>query len=231
MKIRVAVPVYDGKLHVKFVLGLLNEQAIAHGFGDAIEFSFVTGNAGIVQARNQLAHEFMESDDDRLVFLDADITFEPGSLVKLAHRPEDLVGGAYRHKQSTETYPIVWLPDTEGNGLWANKSGLIEVQALPTGFLSISRNLLEAFKTKWPERLVAHMDHVSFTYFQMPFHEGNHYGEDYFFCKEWRELGGKVYLDPEIKLTHWEFNPTPHVGHIGEFLKRRVVTPTKMEAS
>lgn len=221
MRIRVAVPVYDGKVHVKFMLGLLTEQAIAHGFGDAIEFSFVTGNAGIVQARNQLAHEFMASSDDRLVFLDADITFEPGALVKLAHRPEAVVGGAYRHKQDEESYPILWLPDAEGKGLWANENGLIEVQALPTGFLAIDRSVFDKFQTQWPERLQAHMGHVSFTYFQMPFIDGAHYGEDYYFCKEWRELGGKIYLDPEIKLTHWSFNPTPHVGHIGGWLKSR----------
>lgn len=220
MKIRVAVPAYDGKVHVKFMLGLLTEQSIAHGNGDAIEFSFVTGNAGIVQARNQLASEFMDSGDDRIVFLDSDITFEPGALVKLAHRPEDLVGGCYRHKQNEESYPIMWLPD-EGRGLWTNSSGLIEVQALPTGFLSIGRKVFDAFRAQWPDRMQAHMGHASYTYFQMPFEDGHHYGEDYYFCKEWRDLGGKVYLDPEIKLTHWGFNPTPYPGHIGQWLKNR----------
>lgn len=221
MRIRVAVPVYDGKLHVKFVLGLLTEQAVAHGLGDALEFSFLSGNAGIVAARNQLAHEFMQSDDDKLIFLDADVTFEPGEIVKIAKRPEDLVGGAYRHKQNQETYPVMWMPDPDLKGLQSGGNGLLEVLAVPTGFMSISRKVFESFQKKWPERLQSHFDHVSYTYFQMPFHNGTQYGEDFYFCKEWRDLGGKVFLDPEIKLTHWGFDPTPYAGHIGNWLKNR----------
>lgn len=221
MKICVAVPVYDGRLHVETVRTLLAEQAVAYGSGDAFQVRFLSGNAGIVQARNQLAHEFMESDFERLVFLDADITFEPGTLIKLAHRREDLVGGCYRFKMESECYPIRFLPDPDGRGLWANQEGLIEVEALPTGFLAISRNVFETMAKAHPERLQSHFDHVSFTYFQMPFHEGIQYGEDYFFCKEWRDLGGKVHLDPEIELTHWGFQPTPYRGHIGRWLKSR----------
>lgn len=221
MKICVAVPVYDGKLHVETVRSLLAEQSVAIWCGDAFQIRFVTGNAGIIQARNQLAHEFMESDFDRLVFLDADITFHPGSLVRLAHKSEDVVGGCYRFKMNAECYPIRFLPDPDNRGLWSNPEGLIEVESIPTGFLAISRKVFQAFRESYPDRLQTHFDHVSFSYFQMPFRDGVQYGEDYFFCKEWRELGGKVFLDPEIELTHWGFNPTPHKGHIGNWLKNR----------
>lgn len=231
MKICVAVPVYDGRLHVQFVRALLAEQIVAHGVGDQIQYRFLGGNAGIVQGRNQLAHEFMESDDERLIFLDSDITFEPGAIVALAHKPADVVGGAYRFKMADkeESYPIRFLPDPDLKGLWANQHGLIEVESLPTGFLAINRNVFEAFTKQWPERVQSHLDHISYTYFQMPFHEGIAYGEDYYFCKEWRELGGKVFLDPEIRLTHWSFAPTPFEGHIGNWLKNRSGLPTEEE--
>lgn len=217
MQISVAVPVYDGRLPVQTAIALFNEQALASGVGDAISFHFVAGNAGIVQARNQLAHEFMDSDSERLVFLDADVTFEPGALIKLAHHPVDLVGGAYRYKLEGEKYPIRWLP----GDLWSDEHGLIEVEAVPTGFMAISKDVFKKHTEAHPERLQEHLGHKSFTYFQMPFVDGVAYGEDYFFCKEWRDLGGKVYLDPEITLTHWGFSPTPHVGHIGNWLKAR----------
>lgn len=221
MKICVAIPVYDGRLHLETVRSLLAEQSVALANGDAFQIRFLTGNAGIVAARNQLAHEFMESDEERLVFLDSDITFEPGAIVKLAHQPADVVGGAYRFKMEKECYPIRFLNDSTGKGLWTNEFGLMEVESLPTGFLAISRKVFETFVKTYPERVQSHFDHISFTYFQMPFHDGIQYGEDYYFCKEWRDLGGKVFLDPEIKLTHWGFNPTPHEGHIGNWLKSR----------
>lgn len=219
MKIFVAIPVYDGKLSIESVRCLLAEQALAIGLGDEFQFNFMTGNAGIVQGRNQLAYEFMETDFDRLVFLDSDVTFEPGSLIKLAHMPADLVGGCYRHKRDEESYPVIWPKTAE---LWADKYGLLEVESLPTGFLAISRKVFETIRDRFPERANTHFGHKSFAYFQMPVQDGVLYGEDFFFCREWREQGGKVYLDPEIKLTHWGFAPTPYAGHIGNWLKARV---------
>lgn len=219
MKIYVAIPVYDGKLPIQTVIALLNEQAFALGSGDDIQVGFITGNAGIVQGRNQLAQEFMETGFDKLVFLDSDITFAPGALIKLAHKPVDFVGGCYRYKMQTEEkYPITFLDKPE---LWADENGLIEVNTLPTGFLALSRNVFDTFVKTHPERVNEHFGRLIYTFFQMPFVDGVQWGEDTYFCKEWRDMGGKVYLDPEIELTHWSFSPVPVVGHIGKWLKNR----------
>lgn len=232
MKIFVAIPVYDGKLHVQSVRSLFSEQYIANGIGDDLRVNFLTSMAGIALGRNQLAYEFMDSDCDRMVFLDSDVTFEPGALVKLAHMPADFVGGCYRYKRTEECYPMGWLHDPEKKGLWADKNGLIEVNGLPTGFLALSRKVFQTMKDKFPEReLKEHFGHKGFAYFQMPFIDGHLHGEDNFFCREWRDAGGKIYLDPEIKLTHWDFNPTPHVGHIGSWLKNRPKEETLRETN
>lgn len=222
MKIFVAIPVYDGKLDIQSVRCLMNEQAIAILNGDDITINFLSSNAGIAQGRNQLATEFMQSDFDRLVFLDSDVTFEPGSLVKLAHQPVDFVGGCYRFKKDGESYPIAWLPDPEQKGLQANEHGLLEVQGLPTGFLALSRKVFQTMIDRHPDRdLTVQCGHSSYCFFQMPLVDGHLYGEDFYFCREWLELGGKIYLDPEIDLTHWSFKPTPFKGHIGKWLKNR----------
>jgi hypothetical protein len=68
--------------------------------------------------RNQLASDFMMSDCDKMFFIDSDISFEPGAIVKLALFDVDLVGGAYRYKFETENYPIGWLDQKE---LWSNE--------------------------------------------------------------------------------------------------------------
>lgn len=221
MKIFVAIPLYDGKLGIETVRCLLNEQAMALGVGDDFTVSFLSSDSGIAGARNTLAHTFMETDFDRLVFLDSDITFEPGTLIKLAHHKADFVGGCYRYKNPTEAYPINWLEDKEQKGLQANDQGLLEVKTLPTGFLALSRNVFETFRREYPERSYEHLGQKNFCYFQFIFKDGQFYGEDIFFCREWSEKGGKIYLDPELALTHWGFNPTPHPGHIGNWLKNR----------
>lgn len=217
MKIQVGIPVYDGKLPVQTVRCLFNEQAVAFGSADEIQLKFLPSCSHPAMGRNQLAQEFMDSDCDRLVFLDSDVTFEPGSLIKIARAGADFVGGAYRFKMTEEKYPVGWV----GNGeLWANDLGLLEVATLPGGFLSLSRNVFEALKLAHPERAYEHFGKVAHAYFQMPFVDGLLCGEDSYFCLEWRKTGGKVWLDPELTLTHWDFNK-PYPGHIGNWLKSR----------
>lgn len=222
MRIVVAIPVYDGKVPVSTVSCLIVENTVAIGIGDELEIRFLPNCSVPAAGRNALVQDFMDSGADRLVFLDSDITFAPGEILKLAHKPADVVGGAYRFKLGQESYPVGWVPDPELKGLQADKHGLLEVASLPTGFLAISRKAFEVLKEAHPDREYSHMGQKAHCYFQYIFRPGEGlYSEDSFFCKEWREAGGKVFMDPEIELTHWDFAPVPFKGHIGNWLKGR----------
>lgn len=227
MKIFVAIPVYDGKIQVQTVKCLLEETTVAAGIGDELRVNFIPNCSVPAQGRNQLVSMFLKSDCEKLFFLDADITFTPGSLLKVAHMPVDFVGGCYRFKKEEEVYPINWIP---GRDLWIDKFGLLEVTMLPTGFLALTRNVFGLLKEAYPGREYKHWDSEAYTYFQTLFEDGRFYGEDTYFCKEWIDIGGKIFLDPELELTHWGSNPTPHVGHIGKYLKKRAGIPITEKA-
>ena len=230
MKIFVAMPTYDGKPDCRVQKCLLDEQYIALKAGVEIQTRFLPGCSHPAMGRNQLAHEFLETDYDKLFFLDSDVTFEPGSLVKLCLQPCNLVGGTYRLKLSEqpEQYPIGWLPDPDKNGLQANAIGLLEVAALPGGFMAISRKVFETMKEKNPERTFEHMGKKFHCFFEMKYEDGKLWGEDTKFCEDWRALGGKVFLDPELTLTHWNYEPTPFTGRIGQWLKARPPEPLRI---
>lgn len=198
---------------------------MAAGCGDEFQVRFLSSCSHPAMGRNQLANDFMESEADRLVFLDADVTFEPGALIKIAHHRDEFVGGAYRYKQDSEQYPVGWLPEVLLRALPANERGLLDVMTLPGGFLSLSRKVFEAIRAANPGREYEHFGKAAYCYFQMPFRDGHLYGEDSHFCKEWRDTGGRVFLDPEISLTHWEFN-RPYKGHIGNWLRGRSIRET-----
>lgn len=216
MKILIAIPVYDGKLPIEVVRCLMNEQAASILTGDELAVRFLPNCSHPAMGRNQLAQDFMDSDFDRLVFLDSDITFEPGQILKIAKHDADFVGGAYRFKMEEEKYPVGFLPGP----IPVNRAGHLLVETLPGGFLSLSRKVFETLKSAHPDRSFEHMGHKLHAYFQMPFKNGMLCGEDSHFCLEWREAGGQVWLDPEIELTHWNFNQ-PFKGHIGNWLRSR----------
>jgi hypothetical protein len=223
MKISVGLPVYDRKVDMHQVACLLAETSLANLSGDVLNVRFLASCTNLAFGRNHIVREFLESDDDRLVFLDGDVTFEQGDLLKLAHQPVDIVGGAYRLKQDEERYPVNLLQEARPLG----PNGLIEVGMMPTGFLAFSRGVFEKFRDHYPGREYNAHGKVTYAYFQIPFCNGSLFTEDSYFCKEWIDKGEKIYLDPELKLTHWQGN-IPYTGNIGEYYRKRMAR--KLEA-
>jgi hypothetical protein len=144
------------------------------------------------------------------------VTFEPGSLLRIAKHPVDFVGGAYRLKTQEERYPVAFFD----KDIWDSKNRLLRVSMVPTGFLSLSREAFTRFREMYPNRGYKFYEHELYAYFQIPFDNGSLYSEDAYFCKEWREKGGEIYLDPDHKLTHWNGN-IPYTGHIGDWFRKR----------
>ncbi len=229
MRISVGIPVYDGKIAFQVANCLLTEVLLAERLGDKITVRFLNSCSHLPMGRNQLVKEFVDSGDDRLVFLDSDVTFEPGDLIKIAHYPEEFVGGVYRYKTpGIEDYPFAVLSGDGFEELRANSHGLLRVKMLPTGFMSLSPAVFAKFREKFTKRSYEVNGHTIFCYFSMPHHNGCLYGEDGYFCEEWREMGGEIYLNPELTLTHWDGN-IPYKGRIGDWLKGLAGLPTATE--
>lgn len=206
------MPCYDGRVDIATVTALLNEQALSVMAGVDLSIRFLPGCSSIHNGRNQIVQEFLDSSADRLVFVDSDVSWEPGDLLKLASRPQAVVGGAYRFKQDPECYPVEWL---ERDELWADpETGLIEVGALPGGFVAISRDVFPKLRDHQGERPVRHGSASFHAFYHCPLGGS----EDGTFCHEWRAAGGQVWLDPEITLTHTGGRPS-FTGRIGDWLK------------
>lgn len=201
---------------VETARALLDEQSVASAAGHTLCVAFRSGSSLITNARDQLARDFLASACERMVFVDSDVSWEPGALTSIALRPVDFCGGAYRKKIEPETYPVSW---TAAPDLWADPdTGMLEVAGLPGGFLSLSRNVFERLRTAFPERQYLHPDHSE------PFHAYFHVppggGEDAAFCNDWRAIGGRVWLDPELALTHTG-GSNQYAGRIGDWLRNR----------
>jgi len=220
----VAIPAYDGKLHIETVRSLLNEQAAAQSLGVELHVAFLPGCSLITHARNQLAQDFLDSKADRLVFIDADVAWEVGSLLKLASYPVDVVGGCYRLKQAEENYPVVF----KGSGMVeTNEHELLEVTSLPGGFLAISRNALVRLRKANPDRAYSHYGRDYHGWFHAPIGNGFMLGEDSAFCMDWTSLGEKLWVDAEMELTHVG-GTNRYTGRMGDWLRNRAPKPADL---
>ena len=86
-------------------------------------------------------------------------------------------------------------------------SGLIAAAHVGCGFMRIRRDCLAALIGAYPglryvERAQPEGSRGLVALFDTSLADGAFWGEDYTFCDRWRAIGGRVWVDPEIRLKH-----------------------------
>lgn len=206
MLVCVGIPAIDGKVCAQTVDSLLSEQVLSQGVHFLVMWEL--GCSLIGHARNRLAKRFLEIPQaEALIFIDSDISWKGGELARLASRPEEVIGGTYRGKFEGSGFHLFGKPKKAG--------GLYTVDGLPGGFLKISRS---AFGKIAAKRYIDTNNSETSDYFPTGFHRGRLYGEDYGFCRLWRQSGGTVWLDPSFTLRHHD-GGTAYSGDVATWIE------------
>lgn len=216
-KILLAMPIYTGAFsHETF-------KAISEASGECAErgwnltFNPRIGDALITRARNVMFSEFYHGPYDDMVFLDHDIAPALGMFTRLLEHPVDLVGAAYPKRMDIDRYTFHPLDDR----LCFEPSGLIEVAGIGCGMMRITRaaadKIVEAHRDRWfTDSSAPHLDKI-FHVFECELRGHMYFSEDYTFCRKYRELGGKVWIDPEIEISHRGVKS--YTGRFGDWLR------------
>jgi hypothetical protein len=188
----------------------------------------MTNESLITRARNTLAHEFLKTDADALLFIDGDHGFEAADIVKMVNSGKDVIGAIYPmkaiHWENVRKAALAGKPAEElerysGNfainflqevqHFQANEP--FKVRDIGTGMLFIHRNAFEQIKplVKTYKNNAAHsgitMGEIIYEFFPTFITEEPEsilLSEDYAFCHLYRESGGDVYAAPWVRITH-----------------------------
>lgn len=216
MKVFVAVPAFGHQVNSQTTTSLvaltkeLSERGIFGGFS-ALSFP------DLVDLRNVFLSVFYEAlDATHMLFVDADMQFEPELVRDMLLADKPLVGCLYRTKRlpgswvgsalTPEKLPEGNLLELEGIGCGvmlirrdciANmiEAGMVEVQTDLRGTALV--NLLEPHGVK---RLIRGFDKVVTS-------DGRHLSEDFSFCHRQRSAGGKVYAVINHTIAHLGLYP------------------------
>ncbi len=172
--------------------------------------NFNPGDSLVARARNNLAHNFLRTDADYLLFLDTDLDFSPEDIKKLIDRRRDdaVVCGQYAIKQPELRYCYNKI-----QGEQVGPDGLLKVGEAGTGCMLIPRKILEDIRDKMPA--LAYTDDVfrdkRVSFFNVGVVGGRYLSEDWLFCRYCYQLGYSVYVHTEILLGHhgWMRYPLP----------------------
>jgi hypothetical protein len=203
-KVHICMPCYGGQLTESTFMSFIKWSNTARQLGIDWTMETMTNESLITRARNTLTAKFLTNPDStHLMFIDADIGWEPWHLLVMLNADKDVIGGLYPMK----SLPIKWC--VNGFEGAAEEGSLQEVSKTGTGFLLIKRHVFEKLKShpavkpfKNDIGLPAELDPHMKTYFDTAVRENRYYSEDWMFCENWRDIGGKVWVDKRVLLKH-----------------------------
>lgn len=223
----VAVPAYTGEIKVETAHSLNFEMLTAFNKKVPFLLTFHEQDSIITRARNAMVMNFLNSDPKHftdMVFVDSDVGFPEGAILRLAEHPLDIVGGVYPYRADPIGFPLTFRKNAEGGPDTVNdpETGLLKVAGLPAGFVKIGRRALEKIMEKFPDWYY-HEDRVpqqkAWRFFEFIQREHKFFGEDYAFCALAREAGIDIWCDADITLKH--VGSKQFIGNLREWLEEQ----------
>ena len=161
-----------------------------------------------------------------MLFVDADMQFEPQLVVDMLMADKPLVGCIYPKKK----LPISWV----GSALPSNpqpENGLLEMEGVGCGVTLIRRDCVEAMleqdlcpiqnddtKTGLLHLVDTPYKRIIQAFNKVTDEEGRHLSEDFSFCWRHRKAGGKVYAAINHAVTH--IGPQQYTARYSDLYKR-----------
>jgi len=227
LKIFIATPMYGGNAKAIYVLSIIRLIEALTKAGHEISYDFIMNESLITRARNALASNFLNSECDAMLFIDADLHFKADDVVKMIESGEEFIGGVYplktinwdnvkraaiSGKENIEdfaaTYVVSLVPGIEE--LYLDQP--TEVEYLGTGMMFLSRKVLEEMaphcETYYDARQQNDFENIEdipkiTEFFKTEItEEGLLLSEDYSLCHRWRKLGNKVYAALWVDMMH-----------------------------
>ena len=188
---------------------------------------FKDGDALITRARASLVAQFLDDPDaTHLLFIDADIGFEPEQVIRLIECGADVCAAVYPIKRidwdrvktvieqarpNPAAATLKYVFEVDDPDAVIARAGFLRVRYAGTGFLMIRRHALERMCAHYPQLRYAR-DHSMdaamasdnrFALFDCMIDEnGTYLSEDFAFCRRWTDIGGEIWADLKSRLDH-----------------------------
>lgn len=233
----VATPCFGGQVTTAYANSMLKLQSACRAQAIDFEWLMLGGDALITRARADLVAHFLDRPDPtHLLFIDADIGFEPAQVFRLLAFDANVAACAYPAKridwQRVREVIAAGLPAPHATALEyvfevedperiVARDGFAKVRYAGTGFLMIRRTALTALCAAHPQLQYRRTSQSTDPLGNSPHRfglfdtlidpaSGVYLSEDYAFCRRWTDLGGEIWVDTQSKLTH--VGPLAFVG-------------------
>ena len=140
---------------------------------------------------------------------------------------EEVVAAAYPFNNSWGRFagtPLIELkdgvPQYASFRSLSDGSHVLEAQMIAGGFMRLKRSAVVKFAKAYPESIYTDSfawppkpDRIYTAFFQCDIHNYERYGEDAYFCRKMREVGVKLWSDPNVTIIHYGVQGYPGNYH------------------
>ena len=211
----IGTPCGSGRVRNEHAISMLKTVLVLEAQGMHVELKIEPHNPIVMWARNKLASAFMDSGCSHMLCVDDDLRWYPQDVLRMIEIGEHhaWVCGAAHANSDDEEYAVI-LPS--GELLICPGCGCVELEYGNVSFALLHRSVFERMFAAHPElKLKGNL----YGLFDTLIERGKLWGDDYGFCRRWKAIGGQVWLDPNIVLTH--YGVKGWTGDVAGWLRRR----------
>lgn len=182
----------------------------------------------IERAINNTLSEVMERDDfTDVLLIDSDESWKAEDVVRLLLYPQEIVGATYIMKNTEENYvgSLVHRDGIPVGLMQSDGTALLQANRVAAGFMRIKVSALKKWAAAYPDLISTEPDGVKHQFFSRMIDvdegSGNRmtFCQDMAFSKRWLDIGGEMWIDPNIHIGHWWI--TNHQGDFDKHLRSR----------
>lgn len=197
-KVLIATPCYDGKVSVWYADSIIKMSILGLEKGISFYPVFLSFDALLERARNDLVSIAVEGNFDDILWIDADTYWDPEKAISLVESKEDVIGFPVIKKSLLKEEYNIYI---ENNVLERISSGdIIDVDSIGTGFLKMSKS---AYMYLWDssEEYLSN-DKKARKVFEIQVKNGLLFSEDTVVCQKLKAGGFKILVDTSFTCDH-----------------------------
>lgn len=166
----IATPMFGGQCNYMYMISLINLLNRLGQAGIPAMFEIAANESLITKARNILVEGFLKSNATHLLFLDADLGFDPDDVMRMVQQDKEVIGGQYAKKKinwEVVKNVVNMNPGIPGHSINAvvaestfkpvgdtmtfNINEPVEVESIATGLMLVKREVFEKMAKELPE--------------------------------------------------------------------------------
>jgi hypothetical protein len=208
--ILICVPAYEQKMYAQTAMAVHKVTQYLDSRKIHNAFTWFSG-ADIEDVRNLFVSRWYDENPEfsHLLFVDADMGFEPGLINDMIKFDKPLMGCLYA-KRSMNPGVVGTVP--EGHSIHDVQHGFIRSTGMGCGVMMISREVIATMLEKWPflgDETPSSLMHASdiklkriIRVFDKLRNDDMRLSEDMSFCFRWMACGGEIWANVRHKISH-----------------------------